>query len=123
MLLHARRRLYSMSGGKVRTLHDRSTAGVLLGFSLSSDRFSFLSERLSFFYDMLAATHAKQLMTGVSTALKKHTMHAGNEMDIRFTATMLYDQMQRVGSIKEYETLCMRTKRDLVIPTRDLISH
>lgn len=50
-------------------------------------------------------------------------MHAGNEMDIRFTATMLYDQTQRVGRIKEYETLCMRTKRDLVIPTRDLISH
>lgn len=50
-------------------------------------------------------------------------MHAGNEMDIRFTATMLYDQMQWVGRIKEYETLCMRTKRDVVIPTKDLISR
>ena len=50
MLLHARRRLYSISGGKVRTLHDRSGAGLTSGFSLSSGRFSFFSERLSFFY-------------------------------------------------------------------------
>ena len=56
--------------------------------------------------------------------MEEHTMHEGNEIDIRFTAeTMMFDQMQWVGRIKEYETLCMRTKRDLVIPTRDLISH
>jgi hypothetical protein len=113
-----------MSGGKVRTLHDRSIAGLLLGFSLSSDRFSFLSERLSFFYQELAESTRKVTKRRERQLhSKKHTMHAGNEMDIRFTATMLYDQMQRVGRTKEYETLCMRTKRDLVIPTRDLISH
>jgi hypothetical protein len=114
-----------MSGGKVRTLHDRSIVGLLLGFSLSSDRFSFLSERLSFFYQELAESTRKVTKRRQRQlhSKKKHTMHAGNEMDIRFTATMLYDQTQRVGRIKEYETLCMRTKRDLVIPTRDVISH
>lgn len=112
-----------MSGGRSRTLQDRSAAGLSFGFALSSDRFSFLSERLSFFYRELAAAHAERLKPEATAARKTHTMHAGNEMDIRFTATMLYNQMQWVGRIKEYETLCMRTKRDVVIPTRDLISR
>ena len=112
-----------MSGGKSRTLHDRSAAGLSFDFALSSDRFSFLSERLSFFYEKLAAAHTQRADDRSASCTQKHTMHAGNEMDIRFTATMLYDQMQWVGRIKEYETLCMRTKRGVVIPTKDLISR
>jgi hypothetical protein len=59
MLLHASRRLYSMSGGKVRTLQARSGAESMSDFALSSEHFSFLSEKLSLFYQNLVSIHAR----------------------------------------------------------------
>lgn len=80
-----------MSGGKVRTLQDRSAVGGISGFALSSDRFSFFSERLSFFYKKLVAALGDES----NSYMYEHTMHEGNEICFRFTAeTMLLDQRQ-----------------------------
>jgi hypothetical protein len=48
-----------MSGGKVRTLQARSGAESMSDFALSSEHFSFLSEKLSLFYQNLVSIHAR----------------------------------------------------------------
>jgi hypothetical protein len=124
MLLHARRKLYSISGGKVRTLHDRSTAGLISGFSISPDRFSFFSDRLSFFYKVLAAAHAERTEDWSDSGTQQHTIHEGIEMDIRFTATMLYAIRCNESVASRNMRRCACGQRDTSsFPTRDLISR
>ena len=47
-----------MSGGKVRTLQDRSGAKSTSDVASSPERFSFLSEKLSLFYQKSVSRHA-----------------------------------------------------------------